>query len=257
MKHLFPYVLLILTCQSLLASTTVRVSFPQAYENDSHWPSHVSLTEDLQDENGKRLVSGSIPVVLIRAYQDGQLAIVDRAGTFLIDHSKTDFLKRVEGFQERKKASGDAANFLHQIGRRVFDVGDGRDKAVPESELVKFDGFLICRTSPGAAELGDLLSKLNAIEPLLKSRSIQPILVFEDLMTNEEFYNHLKDLDVGYPVVVPVFQVGFLQAVYTDRESDTRFLLINRNGKLLRAANTVRGTLDNSLDDSLGDSLGD
>jgi hypothetical protein len=40
-------------------------------------------------------------------------------------------------------------------------------------------------------------------------------------------------------VVVPIFQRGFLDAVYTEREAGTPFLLINKNGKLLRAAATL------------------
>jgi hypothetical protein len=237
------YAFYLLFCHSLVASTSAGISYAQAYENDRHWPSHVSFAEDLHDEDGKRLVSKALPVVLVRAYEDGQLAIVDRAGTLLIDHSKTDFLKRVDAFQEKQKEAGDTANFLHQIGRRVFDLSRESEKAVPETELAQYEAFLICRTQSDETALLPLLDKIKAILPQLGEAGIQPILVFEESFSNKAFYEHLKSLEVPYPVVVPVFQRGFLSTVYTEREKGMDFLLINKNGKLLRAANTLADTV--------------
>lgn len=243
MQHVIRYTSLLLFCHSLIASTSAGISYAQAYENDGHWPSHVSLSEDLHSEDGKRLASKALPVVLVRAYDDGQLAIVDRSGTLLVDHSKTDFLKRVDTFQEKQKEAGNAANFLHQIGRRVFDLNRDNEKALSEKELAQHEAFLICRTRSAEAALLPLMDEIKTILPQLEEAGIHPILVFEETMTNKTFYEHLKSLDVPYPVVVPVFQRGFLNTVYTEREADTPFLLINKNGKLLRAADTLEATV--------------
>jgi len=235
---------LILIFQPLTAGSRPNPEFDAAYEQDGRWPSHIRLTEDLLDDHGKPLVRKSIPLVLVRAYADGELAAVDRTGTILIDHTKTDFLDQVAESEKKQTQKGDAANFLHQIGRRVFDFDDGSPKAVSESKLADFDAFLICRTSSAETALEALLSEIDALKPQLESRNIEPILVFEELMPNKEFYEHLESHEISHPVVVPVFQTGFLQAIYTNRESDTPYLLINKTGKLLRSAKTVRGALD-------------
>jgi hypothetical protein len=239
MKHLTRCASFLFICQSLVALPCSGSDYAEAYANDRHWPSHVSLSEDLHDDEGKRLVSKSLPLVLIRAYEDGQLAIVDRSGTLLLNHSKTDFLQRVDAFRQKQEATGDAANFMHQIGRRVFDLNRDSGKAVPETELAEYEAFLICRTRSTEDALVPLLESINDILPQLEEANIQPILVFEEIMPNKAFYEHLKSHEVPFPVVVPIFQRGFLDAVYTKREAGTPFLLINKNGKLLRAADTL------------------
>lgn len=233
-----------------IAATDALPDYENAYRHDRLWPSHVRLSEDLLNEDGRRLAGKGIPLVMIRAYADGKLALVDRAGTFLVDHAKTDFLARIADFQEKNPEAGDAANFLHQIGRRVFDLSYDSSKAVPESELVRFETFLICHTSSEKSELKALIAKLDDLQPQLQSDMIEPILVFEEFMPNQEFYDHLEALEISHPVVVPIFQRGFLEAIFTEREADMNFLLINKNGKLIRAEKTPSAALGISSDDA-------
>lgn len=244
-KHLLSLLLLLQGLGAAKITHSGLPDFESAFNNDKLWPSHVQMSEDLLDGDERQILKKGIPVVLIRAYADGKLAVVDRAGTFLVDQTETDFLARVADFQKKNPEAGDAANFLHQIGRRVFDLDDGTDKAVPETNLARFDAFLICRTSSKKSELEPLLSKIDELQPQLVTAEIEPILVFEELMPNKEFYDHLKAFAVPHPVVVPVFQNGFLQAIFTKRETDMDFLLINKNGKLIRAAKTPSSALGN------------
>jgi hypothetical protein len=250
MNRLFRLTLFFSTSSLLSAASAVVPDFEIAYLHDQLWPSHVRLAEDLLTEDGQRLVGRALPVVLIRAYGDGQLAIVDREGTFLVDHSKTDFIARVAEFKEKDAEAGDAANFLHQIGRRVFDLSYNSQRAVPESELARSDAYLICRTSMEVSELTQLLSDLEGLDSQFESDKILPILVFQEQLDNREFYAHLTALKIPYPVVVPVFQSGFLDAVFTEREAGAEYLLINKNGKLIGAGKTPLSTIAPSTDGS-------
>lgn len=243
MKYLFSLLLIIHTLGATKTEHTGLPGFEAAFNEDGLWPSHVRLSDNLLDEDERQILKKGIPVVLIRAYADGKLAVVDRTGTFLVDQAKTDFLARVADFQKKDLDAGDAANFLHQIGRRVFDLDDGTDKAVPETKLARFDAFLICRTSSKKSELEPLLSRIDELQSQLASGNIKPILVFEEAMPNKEFHDHLKAFAVPHPVVVPVFQDGFLQAIFTEREAGLDFLLINKNGKLIRAAESPSAAL--------------
>lgn len=51
------------------------LTYEQAFPRDRLWPGQVKPLADLHDESGKKQLSGRIPVVFIRAYEDGKLAV--------------------------------------------------------------------------------------------------------------------------------------------------------------------------------------
>jgi hypothetical protein len=219
--------------------TPEELSFESAFAHDHLWPSHVELTEDVFSEEGERLLRADLPVVLIRAYKDEMLAVVDRRGTFIVGAHKTNFLKEVAAYEAKSEKSGHFSNFLNQIGRRVFNLSYDKEKAVSETKLAHFDAFLICRTKADRDTLHALLSDLEKLQPQLEVSKIEPILVFEETMGNLEFYELVKAFDPPYTAVVPIFQRGFLDAVFTEREADSDFLLIAKSGKVLHASSRL------------------
>ncbi|WPJ94191.1 hypothetical protein SH580_12180 [Coraliomargarita algicola] len=234
---------LVASCLSLVGASAESLdatgSYEYVYAQDKLWPSHVELEQDLYSDEGKRLLRAGLPLVLIRAYEDGMLAIVDRAGTFLIAAEGTNFSSLVATHQAESEKAGNFSNFLNQIGRRVFDFDYDENKAVPEAELSRFEAFLICRTSADEETLMTLLYKLEEHKETLEAKNIEPILVFEEFMKNQEFYDFVTTTRIPHPVVVPIFQKGFLQAVYTEREAGHDFLLLAKSGKRLGASSTL------------------
>jgi hypothetical protein len=220
-------------------TTPAEPSFESAFADDHLWPSHIELTEDVFSEEGERLLRADLPVVFIRAYKDEMLAVVDREGTFIVDAHKTNFLKEVAAYQAESEKSGHFSNFLNQIGRRVFNLSYDKEKAVSEAKLAHFDAFLICRTKSDKDTLRALRTDLEKLQPQLEVSKIEPILVFEETMGNLEFYELVKTIDPPYTAVVPIFQRGFLDAVFTGREADSDFLLIARSGKVLHASSRL------------------
>ncbi len=206
-----------------------------AYMNDSEWPQYVTPNEPIELANGTTL-SASIPLVLSRAYEDGKLAVVDRVGTELIDHSKTNFVKQVKAAEDDRNQGVSFHNFIQQLGRRVFDLSHSTSKAVSEKTLSKYDSFLIIRCAYDPEAVVEITSKLDQTTAWLNSNNCRPIILFEESVPNAEFYQFLETNNVNYPVVVPIFTQGLRKFVYTERESDSSILWINANGKCLKKA---------------------
>lgn len=215
----------------LLASIAGANDFETAYKNEALWPSKVTPNETVYDADGKKLIEENIPVAFIRAYPDGHIAIVDRIGSVIVDHSKTDFIDLMGESELTPKRSGNMI-LLNQIGRRCFDLSHDKKKAVSESVLMEYRSFLFVRTSCQQRALSSTLDRLEKAADSMKSSKVRPILIFDELIPNEEFYAKVLEAEIPYPVVVPIFQKGLVQALYTERENGFQILLISINGKL-------------------------
>ena len=224
--------LLIPTIEGLYGDSGKADDFAAAYSNDEFWPAHITPEETIYDESGNSLLQANIPVTLIRAYEDGKLSVVDRKGNMLIEHSKTDFCEQVQAFLKSKRKAATQI-LLHQLGRRTFDRSYDQSKAVSEQELSKYRGFLIVRTSSEKEFLGRVLKTLPSMREHLNKKEIRPIIVFDELMRNYEFSKMVERFDIAFPVVAPIFQKGFVQALFSEREQNSRVLLLSISGKLL------------------------
>lgn len=238
-----------LTCCSIITTLSFNVSlatgaedFSKVYEHDSAWPQYVSPTQQIIFDNGTAL-SPNIPVVLSRAYEDGSLAVTDRIGSVLIDHKETDFLQQVSQQTNHDETEQNFHNFIRQIGRRVFDLSHSETKAVPEAALSEYDTFLVCKSSMQGDAIKDLVVNLNAQQDWLAAHNCRPIIVFEAIVKNAEFYSFLKTHEIHYPVVVPIFTKGFLEFTYTQREAGASKIWLNKNGKLLAKGNHLEAML--------------
>lgn len=222
----------------LFAKETTVKDFSWAYSQDEYWPSHVTPKEAITDASGAILLQENIPVVLMRAYEDGQLSVVDRAGNLLIDHSKTDFLEQIE----KTLASAHKVKtriLLHQLGRRTIDLSYSQSKAVSETEFSKYSKFLIIRTSSMEEPLLLTLSVLNDRQAHFERENIRPILIFDELMPNQQFYELVKRHEIPYPIITPIFQKGLLDALFSERESGYRSLLLSISGKLIEKKSSI------------------
>lgn len=237
MKHLIQ-TSCFLFLSTISQTSEASVDFKYAYENERLWPTSVVPNQVIYDEEGSKLLDANIPVTLIRAYPDGNLAIVDRNGTFIIQQIKTDFLAQFGNDENIPNRSGNMI-FINQIGRRCFDYSHDTQKAVPESKLVAYNEFLTIQTSSKPEALSKTLGLLKQIDAQLEEQKTQPILVFTELMPNKQFYELVTDLEIPYPIVVPIFQKGFINAIYTEREANKGTLLISIHGKLLASYETL------------------
>ncbi|WP_269524772.1 hypothetical protein [Coraliomargarita parva] len=220
---------LLLTTLQLTSVSLDALEYSDAYTLDHAWPDFVTPTENAYNESGLKILEKGIPAVFIRAYPDGMLAVVDREGAQLVPYDQTDFLGRLE---KSSHMETDSKIFLNQISRRVFDLDFDASKAVSETELAKFDSFLVLTTPCEDTDLIDLKEQLAGASSLLKRLQVTPIVIFESLMPNNEFYEKVTRTDFTYPVVVPIFQKGFIQAVYSQREIDYPVLWVQSSGKL-------------------------
>ncbi|HAV12030.1 MAG TPA: hypothetical protein DCX06_00850 [Opitutae bacterium] len=213
--------------------------FANAYENDSNWPQFVTPSEAIELENGTRL-SAFIPLVLSRAYEDGTLVVIDRAGATLIDHSKTNFLELTQDDSTSEREGQNFHNFIQQLGRRVFDLSHSTSKAVPEKVLSEYKSFLVIRCAFSVEHISEVTTELDTITEWLNSNNCRPIIIFKKSVANAQFYEFLETNKVNYPVVVPIFTQGLTEFIYTDRESETPILWINKNGKKLNQASSIQ-----------------
>lgn len=229
---------------SLSATSNAElISFEAAYSQDERWPQFVTPHKTITLEDGTKL-SSSIPVVFSRAYEDGKLLIVDRAGTIEIDHTNTNFIEQVSDLSSNPEQGNNFDNFIRQLGRRVFDLSHSQTKAVPEAVLSKFDSFLVCRTMMCPTALRTLQTELDSKSKWLAANNCRPIIVFKKSVPNAEFYSFLESNQIHLPVVVPIFTNGFLNFTFSERESNTDILWVNKNGKLLKKGSSLEKMLE-------------
>lgn len=236
---------------SLASQDAESLNFADGYANDHLWPATVTPSIAIHDASGQKMLDSSIPVVLSRAYEDGTLAVIDRIGCLLIDYKQTNF---VESVNELRMSLGDLEGshhtriLLNQLARRIYDKSYSESKAVSEEELKKYSQFLIIRTSSKTTSLQATLAQLRSLDPYLEDKNVCAILIFDELMPNAEFNQLVAEMDVTYPVVVPIFQKGLIQALYTEREQEDRVLLLMPSGKLVEKAVSLETFLKTKLD---------
>jgi hypothetical protein len=84
------------------------------------------------------------------------------------------------------------------------------------------------------------LDSIQEIAAHLQKNKIRPILVFDEHMSNLSFYELVKQFNIPYPVVAPIFQKGFIQALFSEREKNSRFLLLKISGQLIGHSNSLK-----------------
>lgn len=217
---------------SLFAEQATQGDFAWAYSQDAFWPAHVTPKEAIADASGSILLQANIPVVLIRAYEDGQLYVLDRSGNLLIDHAKTNFIDQIKATLASEREAKTNI-LLHQLGRRTYDRSYHQSKAVSELELARYSRFMLIRTSSEEAPLQATLEALHGMREHFNDKKIRPVLVFDEHMPNQKFYELVKQFEIPYPVVAPIFQKGLIEALFSKREQDSRVLLLSISGKLI------------------------
>jgi len=206
--------------------------YKKAFALDHLWPSHVTPRATITDPSGAPSLGAGIPLVLVRAYEDGKLAVIDRGGSRLIAHSKTDFIERVKE-AGAKDEDINARILLNQLGRRTYDRSHDTTKAVSEIELARYSKFLIIRDPGDEESLLDLKELLNERRDHFDRGGIRPVLLLDAQLSNQAFYELIKTVEIPFPVVVPVFQQGVSEAIFSAREEEDRVLLLAASGKLI------------------------
>jgi hypothetical protein len=229
--------LILLTCSVIMVTNVLTggattKDFDWAYAQDMFWPTHVTPSEAVLDDSGNIVLQANIPVVLIRAYEDGKLCLIDRTGNILINYAITNFVEQIEttlASEQRAKTK----IMLNQLGRRIYDYSYDRSKAVSEKELAKYSAFMVVRTPSNKESLEATIAAIRDQLEEIDTKKICPVLIFDELMPNKVFYERVNELKVPYPVVAPIFQQGTVNALFSEREKSSRAILISISGKLL------------------------
>tara|TARA_X000000950_G_scaffold278183_1_gene368736 strand:+ start:346 stop:1092 length:747 start_codon:yes stop_codon:yes gene_type:complete len=243
MRHIFLSITIwLIGLHGFIYANDKPVTFEYAYQNEELWPAFVEPNQEILDNSGKMLLSANIRVVLIRAYENGELLVVDRIGAVLIEHSKTNFLELIAEGKVNPKPGGTKI-LMNQLARRIFDLSENKTKALSDADLSKYKNFLIIRTSSQLNKLEQTVKLLVGIEGLLAANKTRPILIFDELMPNAEFYTLIAEFGLKLPVAAPIFQKGLAQALYGPNESNERVLLINICGKLIHSYSDLQSCI--------------
>ena len=206
------------------------IHFETLYENSAIWPLYVSPKSDLYNNSGDKILSKGIRSTFVRAYEDGFIAVADRSGTHVVPAIATDLL---DGNSNRDPRGNDIGLFLSQIGRRTFNLAYSKTSAVPESELIGYNYFLLIDFPKRKYQARRLLKQLNTLAPTLSEKKICIVLIPNKISPNKEFIDMMTDLKIHHPTIIPVFNKGFRNSVYSERETGVKFLLIDKNNKII------------------------
>ena len=213
-------------------------AFAELFAADSAWPLFVTPKSDIQvgRESQTDLKKG-IRTVFIRAYADGMIAVMDRGGSIIIEHNKTDFAERVsETLHERaalpheKEVSG---NIAAQIARRAFNRSFSETRAVSEAFINEFERIIVVRMPSDAGEFDRSLEEMEEQAEFLKSKNTLILVAFEELVDREAFASFFETSPEYLALMSPVYGIGLIETLFTERENEDKVLLIRPSGKLV------------------------
>lgn len=249
--------ILLFTCTSCLGSKQIAVSsasppvssieYSALFKSDIDWPVFVTPHQDIPAATKEHTLKKGIRTVLVRAYPDGMLALIDRGGPILVPHEKTDFSVQVLETSKERSASGpDApakANLSFQIARRGFDKSFSESRAVSESHINTFSGFLVVKAESGDS-FPEILKELEAKKEILDDKNIYPIITFNEVKDRAEFASHFNSTPGGNALMSPVYGIGLIQTLFTEREQGSTVLLLRPSGRLIKATESINLALE-------------